>query len=196
MRRKVLVELLIDRRRLRPCIDEFGGIAEDAAVCIGELKPPAVGRWPVMAVMPSLIRAFAIDMNQVRRVLDVGCGDGRLSLWLADEYDVTVDGVDYSRQRITKATMLAGQANLPCRFHCCDLNYFVEECDKKYDLIVLFELLEHVEQPSDVLHKCRGLLADHGIMVGSVPIQMPYVAHLKSLAICTTYALAFGLNGF
>jgi len=44
MRREVQVELLIDLRRPGACIDEFGGIAEDAAVGVAELEPPAVGR--------------------------------------------------------------------------------------------------------------------------------------------------------
>lgn len=134
---------------------------------------------PGPTIMPAIIDMFEVDMNLVRRVLDLGCGDGRVSLWLAGKYDVRVDGVDYSQERVSKASKLASEKGLSCRFWCRDLNYFMEEPRGEYDLVLLFEVLEHLEEPARVVDGCRKLLRPNGTMLGSVPLRMPHVAHLQ-----------------
>ncbi len=134
---------------------------------------------PVPRVMSALIQAFPLDMGAIRTVLDVGCGDGRLSLWLAQHYEIAATGVDYSPTRVAKATATLGASNLPCTFVCQDLHRYLEDCGATYDLIAAFEVLEHLETPSEVVRRCRDLLTDNGSVVGSVPKNMAYVAHLQ-----------------
>ncbi|MDH3584594.1 MAG: class I SAM-dependent methyltransferase [Phycisphaerae bacterium] len=134
---------------------------------------------PVPAIMPALVEAFGLDMGQVGRALDVGCGDGRLSIWLAETHGVAVDGVDYSPQRIERARANARTKKVPVQFECQDLNHFLEERATRYDLMVIFEVLEHLENPAGVIEQCRRLLAPGGRILGSVPLRMPYVAHLQ-----------------
>lgn len=113
------------------------------------------------------------------RALDLGCGDGRLSIWLAAQHGMHVDGVDYSAVRIGRAIEAAGREGLSCQFVCGDLHGFLDGCEGRYDLITIFEVLEHLECPEEVIARCRELLTPDGSVVGSVPINMPYTAHLQ-----------------
>lgn len=134
---------------------------------------------PSKQIMPALILHFKLDMDAVKTVLDIGCGDGRLSLWLAQKYGMACDGVDYSKTRIDKAIDDANALGLTCNFECADLNLYLDSHDRNYDMVTAFEVLEHLEDPRQVIADCRERLNDGGFIIGSVPENMPYVAHLQ-----------------
>lgn len=134
---------------------------------------------PVPDVFPRLIEFLQFAPAAGQRALDLGCGDGRLSIWLAARHGMTVDGVDYSSVRIDRAVHTAEREGVPCQFVCGDLHAFLDGCRQRYDLITVFEVLEHLERPEEVIARCRERLAPEGSVVGSVPINMPYKAHLQ-----------------
>ena len=134
---------------------------------------------PVPAVMPFLLNAFDVKIEQVRCALDLGCGDGRLTTWVARTHSIPTVGVDFSSRRIKIAVKSAEAAALPCMFYCKDLNFFLEDCADSFDLILAFEVLEHLRNPTEVLQRSRNLLGSEGAILGSVPVNMPYVAHLN-----------------
>lgn len=134
---------------------------------------------PAPGVVPKLCEMLEFELTGRRRALDVGCGDGRLSLWLAQQYGMRVTGVDYSRVRIQSALNHAARQNLACEFLCSDLHAFLDESPGQFDLVALFEVLEHLENPESVVSRCRGLLGPDGVVLGSLPINMPYEAHLQ-----------------
>jgi len=43
------------------------------------------------------------------------------------------------------------------------------QADKKYDVIIAAEILEHLHKPLDVIDKLRGMLADNGILIATIP---------------------------
>lgn len=106
-------------------------------------------------------------------VLDLGCGDGRLAAHLPD--GIEIDGVDYSPTRISRA---AGSHRYRRAVHgsAYDLARWFEG---PYHTIYAFELLEHLARPCRVVARAIRLLAPGGQMIATVPIQMPYVAHLQ-----------------
>lgn len=121
------------------------------------------------------------------RVLDLGCGDGRLSLHMAKfPKVVSVVGVDYSsvRHKLSqrKQGLLPNQAS-KLQFHYKDVNVFVREMAERnetVDLVTMFEVLEHLEEPAKLVQFVREhLLNPGGSLIGSVPIQHVYVAHLR-----------------
>lgn len=102
-------------------------------------------------------------------VLDIGCGDGRLGDHLPK---FAVTGVDVSPTRIG----IARTARPWGDWHCADLYQWLEECEESYDLAVAVEVLEHLDDPLRVIDAALRLAP---VLVGSVPVNMPYEAHLQ-----------------
>ncbi|MFH1746128.1 MAG: class I SAM-dependent methyltransferase [Planctomycetota bacterium] len=129
--------------------------------------------------IPEVFNVLDVDPSAAKTALDLGCGDGRLAHWLARNYLIRVHGVDYSASRVAKAVKHATEYGLKCTFSCQDLNYYLEKCPHNYDLIAAFEVLEHLQCPDAVLKACQTILNPSGVIVGSVPLDFPYVAHLQ-----------------
>ncbi len=75
-------------------------------------------------------------------VLDVGCGEGRNSVFMA-KLGNHVDAFDISAAGIEKARQIAEMEKVSIRFFVCDLADFVFK--KPYDIILCWELLYHTE---------------------------------------------------
>lgn len=109
---------------------------------------------------------FGLSTSDALTVLDVGCGDGRLArLWPK----ATVTGIDISPVRIELAKQVDGT------FYCCDIYDFLETDSGTYDLGVACEVLEHLENPKEVVNNMLRLCRR---VIGTLPVNMPYVAHL------------------
>lgn len=115
----------------------------------------------------SFLDRFHIAPSVHYKVLDVGCGDGRLARWWKSA-DIT--GVDVSPVRIEKARRTAVGT-----FYCEDIYDYLESETDRYDLGIAVEILEHLENPQYVIQMMR----EHcSRVIGTLPVNMPYVAHL------------------
>lgn len=63
-----------------------------------------------------------------------------------------------------------------CEFLCED--FFQFEFDKKANLIVIGEVLEHVEKPLEFLKRSKDLLNDDGEIFATIPINAPAIDHI------------------
>jgi tRNA (uracil-5-)-methyltransferase TRM9 len=91
-------------------------------------------------------------------VLDVGCGNGRFGLFLAEELkgEIAYHGIDNNAQLLAYAqTAFAPVTNLKARLEASDI---VNQAlpDAEYDLVVLFGVIHHV--PS--AEKRKSFMAD------------------------------------
>ena len=77
------------------------------------------------------------------KILDVGCGDGRHSLYLAD-LGFQVDAFDISENAIAKINYLKECNNLNINTYVCDVLEF--EFRYKYDLIIIHGVLQFIEK--------------------------------------------------
>ena len=77
------------------------------------------------------------------KILDVGCGDGRHSLYLAT-LGFQVDAFDISESAINKIDYLKEQNNLNINTYMCDVLEF--EFKYKYDLIIVHGVLQFIER--------------------------------------------------
>lgn len=63
------------------------------------------------------------------------------------------------------------------------INYYLKNIfdfseDEKYDFVTMGEVLEHVEQPLDLLKKAGDLLSDEGVFYITTPINAPMIDHI------------------
>jgi SAM-dependent methyltransferase len=95
------------------------------------------------------------------RVLEVGCGQGFMLAVLKDlGWDVY--GIERNEQAARVAANLADTDIF--------INGFLEVPDTaRYELIILFQVLEHMEDPYTLLSECEKHLAPGGKIVISVP---------------------------
>ena len=128
--------------------------------------------------MENVFKAMDEDITTKKTILDVGCGSGGLGK-VFSQLGATYVGVDYSKIRINMAKI----SNIPnCTFHLNDVYVFLEEeikAGNKYDTITIFEVLEHLVEPERIVEMSKKLLTDNGVIIASVPHNMPYVAHLQ-----------------
>lgn len=95
---------------------------------------------------------FVENISSEATVLDIGCGNGMVA------YDVSqkakeVIGIDFSSKSIRKAKKTYPRENL--RFIIGDATTF--KFQKKFDAIILSNVLEHIQKRVDFLKKISGL---------------------------------------
>jgi 2-polyprenyl-3-methyl-5-hydroxy-6-metoxy-1,4-benzoquinol methylase len=108
--------------------------------------------------------------------LEVGAGHG---FYLAQTLetlrpDARMTVVDISETSIAMARAFAASDRIG--FQLRDIFHF--DSPKHYDFITLGEVLEHVEQPLDLLIKLKGLLSVNGILFFTTPTNAPAIDHL------------------
>ena len=122
-----------------------------------------------------VFEAVGLEVPHGKEVLDLGCGTGEFcrEMWNLGN---KVTGVDYSSVRTSHATAITG-THIP--FYCMTLQYFRLWWGLKADVITAFDVLEHLEQPAEVVESYKELLLPGGVIIAAVPLRMPYVAHLQ-----------------
>jgi SAM-dependent methyltransferase len=126
-----------------------------------------------------------IEPDRVRRFADVGVGPAVVFCrllddhpdWQGDAFDVSEPCVEYARA----VAALHGIAETRYRVLVGDGRALAVE-DGTYDLIVATEVIEHVPDPEALLGELRRALAPEGLLLGSVPTQLPWGPHLASFA--------------
>lgn len=89
-------------------------------------------------------------------ILDVGCGDGSLALFLDDGVKKIV-GIDTDSYSIGKALLEKNGENLT--FTCCSFENYIP--DMKFDAIVFAASIHHMDM-TQALKKARSLLSSSG----------------------------------
>jgi len=105
-----------------------------------------------------------IKDTSLTKLLDVGCNTG-FFLEATSSHFNTVRGVE---QNETIASFVSEELEVPI------YNNLDEIKDITFDVITLFDVIEHVEKPIDFLKKCLSLLNKEGILVVFTPQWKSY----------------------
>lgn len=108
----------------------------------------------------TLLKRF---IGKGKKVLDTGCRDGALTKYFAESNEVLGIDIDASALREAKASLGIEIMNI-------DLNgNWQELADRKFDVVVAGEVLEHLYYPEEITLKAKKHLKEGGIFLGSVP---------------------------
>jgi len=108
---------------------------------------------------------FASQLTHGKRVLDVGCGVGYGSQRIAQLGAASVTAFDLSADAIRHAGL--HYAHPAVEFSVGNAQSFSFE--RQFDIVLCFELIEHVENPERVLQCISRVLAPDGVLVMSTP---------------------------
>lgn len=118
---------------------------------------PAAGAAP-----PQRISEFVRGIAPVDRVLDLGCGDGRLSAELRARAvtvaDVSAVALARASARLPDASAVELQPDAPLPFR-----------DGSFELVTCVEVIEHVRDLQLLLSECRRVLVPGGSLAVTTP---------------------------
>ena len=121
-------------------------------LCLGPRLKYSGAYWPegvtTLATAEDAMLKLTCERAQIadgQRILELGCGWGSLSLWLAEHYpNAHITGVSNSatqKQHIDSEIQKRGLKNL--RIVTCDMNQF--DSDERFDRVVSVEMFEHMK---------------------------------------------------
>ena len=97
-----------------------------------------------------------------QKVLDVGCGEGTLSILMAQK-GARVTGLDISDPNIASASKRGKELALPVRFVVSDADQ-LPFSDNAFDIVVSSHVLEHLPDPDKGLEELHRVTKDYAII--------------------------------
>lgn len=101
------------------------------------------------------------EISKGNRYLEIGIGTGEM-LAAAMEMGYDVEAVEICKEDCEKVSSVLG-----VDINWCDFKNFNTE--KKYDVIIMGDVLEHISDPVGALKKAKSLLSDEGVLWISTP---------------------------
>jgi len=122
------------------------------------------GNWSPRSnpLLAAEIRVFGDNVKPGTKMMDVGCGDGRLSE-LARRFGVAYSGIDLSSQAVEACR----EKGLEAVQH--DLSEPFPFPNGTFEAVSIFEVFEHLFSPDLVLSEIVRVLKPGGVVIGSVP---------------------------
>lgn len=119
------------------------------------------------------------DIENIRDVCDVGCGNGLFSIYLKQNLkDVNLTGIDGSEY----ALELAKERGLNSTFKINDFCKDILPVDsEKYDLVVCKDVLEHLLKPDFLVKEISRITKKNGYVLIHVPNHFPIKGRLGLL---------------
>lgn len=120
------------------------------------------------------VRQFRVSIERLRResrkgplrILDIGCGSGYAVTRFLGKAGDDVLGIDMHPPNIAYAENKFGRQGL--RFACMDAHSLSSD-GQVYDVVVMADVLEHLDDPASILAAAAELLAADGRLLVTVP---------------------------
>jgi len=112
------------------------------------------------------------------KILDIGPGHGFFSFIVKKEFPSyeKIDVVDISETSLEMTKRILGTDQGKIRYTLSDI--FDYEVSEKYDFIVLGEVLEHLDEPGQILIKLSNLMHQEGLLWITTPTNSPALDHV------------------
>jgi 2-polyprenyl-3-methyl-5-hydroxy-6-metoxy-1,4-benzoquinol methylase len=120
---------------------------------------------------PWLINSFfseIIKNGKFRTLIEVGAGSSAWLPFLSQEYNLEVSGLDYSEIGCKLCEENLKMSGIKYNEVICS-DIFNWQSDKKYDIVISLGVIEHFDNPEEILGILRNHLNQNGILITVVP---------------------------
>jgi len=147
-------------------IEKFSKIAAEWWDPSGKFKPlHKFNPIRIKYIKENIINSFKLKTKKKPldkiNILDIGCGGGLLSEPMT-RLGANVTGIDASNKNISIAKLHAKKNNLKINYLCSSPEKL--KIQKKFDVILNMEIIEHVEDINFFINSCSKLLKKNGLM--------------------------------
>ncbi len=147
-------------------IEKFSKMAAEWWDPSGKFKPlHKFNPIRIKYIKENIISSFKLKAKQKPldkiNILDIGCGGGLLSEPMT-RLGANVTGIDASNKNINIAKLHAKKNNLKINYLCSSPEKL--KIQKKFDVILNMEIVEHVEDINFFINSCSKLLKKNGLM--------------------------------
>jgi 2-polyprenyl-3-methyl-5-hydroxy-6-metoxy-1,4-benzoquinol methylase len=130
---------------------------------------------PLLDLLEQAIATPSSDKNRKPRILDLGCGNGSLTSFIAQQ-GFEVVGIEESASGVE----LAAQSYPDCRFLQSSIyDLPTAQLGEKFDIIVSVEVIEHLVYPKQLIKAAKEHLKPRGRLI----LTTPYHGYLKNLTL-------------
>ena len=147
-------------------IEKFSKMAAEWWDPSGKFKPlHKFNPIRIKYIKENIINSFKLKTKKKPldkiNILDIGCGGGLLSEPMT-RLGANVTGIDASNKNISIAKLHAKKKNLKINYLCSSPEKL--KIQKKFDVILNMEIIEHVEDINFFINSCSKLLKKNGLM--------------------------------
>tara|TARA_B100000780_G_C21022425_1_gene409786 strand:- start:235 stop:963 length:729 start_codon:yes stop_codon:yes gene_type:complete len=164
-------------------IEKFSRLADEWWDVEGKFKPLHMfNPIRIKYILDICSEHFSLDLEREKsleglKILDVGCGGGLISEPMA-RLGGDVTGIDASEKNIKIASAHAKKNSLSIKYLNTSPEKMIKE--KKYDIILNLEVVEHVDDVDLYLKSCGDLLKKNGILF-TATINRTLISYVKAI---------------
>jgi SAM-dependent methyltransferase len=159
------------RARFRQKAKQFDDLYEDERPLVRLLRPGLLRRRNLAV---ATVRAYSQP-----RVLDVGCGSGRIGELVLEAGAGHYVGVDFSEPMIELARERLERFTTRAELHIED--FLAADLEGPFDVILALGLFDYLPQPGLFIEKMSSLCAPGGCVVGSFPAFSPLKGPIRKV---------------
>lgn len=129
---------------------------------------------------PQIARIILRQAKEGSRILDVGCGTGKLGQYLKSRLKCYIVGIEIDQEAVNYAKSIYDEIIV------MDLEELIDGIlklynQRKFNFIVFGDILEHVSKPEKLLDYFRDFLEENGFLIASIPNVANWMIRIKLL---------------
>jgi SAM-dependent methyltransferase len=132
--------------------------------------------------LASLLQRTLDGLPEGSVVLEAGCADSTILIYVSSELHFQVAGIDYSPNGCDRFRQRLAEAGVAAHVECCDLFDPPQALLGKFDALLSFGLVEHFTDTERVIRALAGFVRPGGRMLTLVPNMRGAVGWVQRLA--------------